>query len=110
MHDFALPPLRTLFVTGFGTQAVGPTSLTLFSYLHFFTYAHRSNPQPHQLEAFRLADRMNLSINGMLIVSILIATVGWIYRRLLGLPAYCLSIPREYVARLAHPLTVYKTG
>ena len=74
MHDFAFRP-EDIVVTGFGTQAVGPTSLTLFSYLHFFTYAHRSNPQPHQLEAFRLADRMNLSINGMLIVGILIATV-----------------------------------
>lgn len=74
MHDFAFRP-EDIVVTGFGTQAVGPTSLTLFSYLHFFTYAHRSNPQPHQLEAFRLADRMNLSINGMLIAGILIATV-----------------------------------
>jgi len=74
MHDFAFRP-EDIMVTAFGTRPIGPTSLTLFSYLHFFTYAHRSNPQPHQLEAFRLADKMNLRMNGMLIAGILIATV-----------------------------------
>ena len=74
MHDFAFRP-EDIMVTAFGTRPIGPASLTLFSYLHFFTYAHRSNPQPHQLEAFRLADRMNLSINRQLITAILIATV-----------------------------------
>jgi hypothetical protein len=74
MHDFAFRP-EDIVVTTFGTRPIGPHGLTLFSYLHFFTYAHRSNPQPHELEAFRLADRMNLSINRLLIVGILIATV-----------------------------------
>ncbi len=74
MHDFAFRP-EDIMVSAFGTRPIGPTSLTLFSYLHFFTYAHRSNPQPHQLEAFRLADRMNLSINRKLIMGILVATV-----------------------------------
>ena len=74
MHDFAFRP-EDIVVRTFGTRPVGPMGLTLFSYLHFFTYAHRSNPQPHELEAFRRADRMNLSINKKLIAGILIATV-----------------------------------
>ena len=52
-----------------------PKNLTLFSFLHFLTYAQRSNPQPHQLVSFKLADRMNLNMNRLLIAGILIAAV-----------------------------------
>ena len=62
MHDFVFRP-EEILVTGFGTRTIGPKNLTLFSFFHFLTYAQRSNPQPHQLEAFKLADRMNLSMN-----------------------------------------------
>ena len=74
MHDFVFRP-EDILVTGFGTRAIGPKNLTLFSFLHFLTYAQRSNPQPHQLEAFKLADRMNLNMNRALITGILIAAV-----------------------------------
>ena len=74
MHDFVFRP-EDMLVAGFGTRTIGPKNLTLFSFLHFLTYAQRSNPQPHQLESFKLADRMNLNMNRLLIAGILIAAV-----------------------------------
>lgn len=74
MHDFVFRP-DEIMVAGLGTRAIGPRNLTLFSYLHFLVYAQRSNPQPQQLEAFRLADRMNLRMDKMLIAGLLVAAV-----------------------------------
>lgn len=75
MHDFVFRP-DEIMVAGLGTRAIGARNLTLFSYLHFLVYAQRSNPQPQQLEAFRLADRMNLRMDRMLIAGLLIAAVA----------------------------------
>ncbi|MDE0297105.1 MAG: hypothetical protein OXN17_00560 [Candidatus Poribacteria bacterium] len=75
MHDFVFRP-DEIMVAGLGTRAIGARNLTLFSYLHFLVYAQRSNPQPQQLEAFRLSDRMNLGMDKMLIAGLLIAAVA----------------------------------
>ncbi|MFQ6044434.1 MAG: DUF6785 family protein, partial [Candidatus Poribacteria bacterium] len=74
MHDLAFRP-EDIMVTIFGTRPIGPTSLTMFSYLHFFTYAHRSNPQPHELEAFKIADRMRIKVGWLLFTGMILATV-----------------------------------
>lgn len=74
MHDLAFRP-EDIMVTIFGTRPIGPTSLTMFSYLHFFTYAHRSNPQPHELEAFKIADRMRIKVGWLLITGMILATI-----------------------------------
>ncbi|MBC8232219.1 hypothetical protein H8E77_21955 [bacterium] len=74
MHDLAFRP-EDIMVTIFGTRPIGPTSLTMFSYLHFFTYAHRSNPQPHQLEAFKIAERMRIKVGWLLITGMILATI-----------------------------------
>ena len=75
MHDFVFRP-DEIMVAGLGTRAIGARNLTLFSYLHFLVYAQRSNPQPQQLEAFRLADRMNLRMDKMLIAGLLVAAAA----------------------------------
>lgn len=74
MHDLAFRP-EDIMVTVFGTRRIGPTSLTMFSYLHFFTYAHRSNPQPHQLEAFKIAERMKIKVGWLLITGMILAII-----------------------------------
>jgi len=74
MHDIAFRP-EDIMVTIFGTRPIGSTSLTMFSYLHFFTYAHRSNPQPHQLEAFKIADRMKIKVGWLLITGMILAAI-----------------------------------
>jgi len=47
----------------------------MFSYLHFFTYAHRSNPQPHQLEAFKMSEGMKMRVGWLLITGMILATI-----------------------------------
>ncbi len=74
MHDLAFRP-EDILVTALGTKRIGPRDLTLFAYLHFLTYAHRSNPQPHQLEAFKIADKLEFRIDKQLIVAMVLAIV-----------------------------------
>ena len=82
MHDMVYRP-EDILVTALGTKSIGPKSLTMFAYLHYLTYAHRSNPQPHQLEAFKIGDRMKLKADRLLILAMVLATItgslaaGW---------------------------------
>jgi hypothetical protein len=72
MHDLAFRP-EDILVTTLGTRRIGPESLTMFAYLHFLTYAHRSNPQPHQLEAFKIAEKMRFRMDKLLILGMVLA-------------------------------------
>ncbi|MCD6505337.1 hypothetical protein J7M22_01810 [Candidatus Poribacteria bacterium] len=74
MHDLAFRP-EDIMVTVVGTRPIGPENLTMFGYLHFLSYAHRSNPQPHQLEAFKIAERAKLKMDRLLILGIILAIV-----------------------------------
>ena len=107
MHDFVFRP-EDMLVAGFGTRTIGPKNLTLFSFLNFLTYAQRSNPQPHQLESFKLADRMNLNMNRLLIAGILIAVIGAIG----GCWAYLHTTYRYHVFIIIPPtyFRVFRTG
>lgn len=51
--------------TLFGTHRLGAQNLTLFSLLYWFNRNSRSHPMPHQLEAFKLAERSQISYKSM---------------------------------------------
>lgn len=65
---------ETMLVTGFGTRRVGAKSLTMFSFLYGYTRDYRSHPMPHQLESFKIADRIKLKNKNRLIGSIILAS------------------------------------
>ncbi len=52
-------------VSLFGTRAIGAQNLTWFSLFFWFNRDNRSHPMPHQLEAFKLAERGNLGVRGL---------------------------------------------
>ena len=52
-------------VSLFGTRRIGGQNLTWFSLLFWFNRDNRSHPMPHQLEAFKLAERGNLDVKGL---------------------------------------------
>ncbi len=66
-------PPNTL-ITWFGTRALGPSTLTVFALFKFFNRHSRSNAMPHQLEAFKLAERTGIN-NRRLLMAILLATL-----------------------------------
>ena len=49
----------------FGTRRIGAQNLTWFSLFFWFNRDNRSHPMPHQLEAFKLAERGNLDVKGL---------------------------------------------
>ena len=48
-----------------GTRRIGSQNLTWFSLFFWFNRDNRSHPMPHQLEAFKLAERGNLEAKGL---------------------------------------------
>jgi len=68
-----MDPPNTL-ATWFGTRRLGASTLTVFAIYKFFNRHSRSNAMPHQLEAFKLAERTGID-NRRLLMAILLATV-----------------------------------
>ena len=75
-HDLHFMGPDMALVKMFGTQWFGPKNLTMFSFLHFFNRAHTSNPMPHQLEGFKIAERTGIHNKGLLIAMLLAIAVG----------------------------------
>ena len=48
-----------------GTRQIGAQNLTWFSLFFWFNRDNRSHPMPHQLEAFKLAERGHLNVKGL---------------------------------------------
>ena len=64
-----------IMVATLGTRPIGPKSLTLFPFLYFLTWGHRSSPHPYQLETFKMAERMRLKIDRVLIRGMVLAII-----------------------------------
>jgi hypothetical protein len=68
-----MDPPNTL-IKWFGTRSLGSSTLTVFALYKFFNRHSRSNAMPHQLEAFKLAERTGID-NRRLLMTILLSTV-----------------------------------
>ena len=75
-HDLHFMGPDSALVKMFGTQRFGASNLTMFSFLYFFNRAHTSNPMPHQLEGFKLAERTGVRSKGLLLAMILSIFIG----------------------------------
>lgn len=73
-HDLHFMGPDSALVKTLGTRIFGPNNLTIFSFLYFFNRAHTSNPMPHQLEGFKMAETAKFNKKG-LFFAILSATV-----------------------------------
>lgn len=86
------PPLHELNYGGpihiirwiFGTRRLNAPTLTMFSYYWFFNRSYTCHPMPHQLEAFKLAERTGmdgrrLSFAMMAAIAVGIPAAFWAY-------------------------------
>jgi hypothetical protein len=62
---FLTAPNRVLY-NGLGVDLLGPRNLTVLAYLHWLHRMYSGNPMPHQLEAFKIAERQNLRYRGII--------------------------------------------
>lgn len=57
-----------------GTRRLGAKNLAMIALLRWFSLAHRNNPMPHQMEAFKIAERVGID-NRKLFAAIILAVV-----------------------------------
>jgi len=78
------PPLHELNYGGpihvmrwvLGTRRLGTANLTMFSYYWFFNRSYTCHPMPHQLEAFKLAERSGMDSRRLLFAMMIAVAVG----------------------------------
>lgn len=69
--DYVLPAVL-------GTRLLSRQDLSLFPLFFFLGRAQRSHVMPHQLEGFKLAERMRMNLRPLVGVMVLAAGVGWL--------------------------------
>ena len=74
VHDLHYAGPEQMMTMAAGTRAIGPRNLTIMSLFWFLTRAYRSHPMPHQLEGFKMAERVRLD-NRRLVWAMTIAVV-----------------------------------
>ncbi len=57
LHAIVLVNPQTVLIEALGTRSLGTANLTMFALFYWFNRFNRSHPSPHQLEAFKLAER-----------------------------------------------------
>jgi len=75
-HDLHFMGPDSALVKMLGTRRFGASNLTMFSFLYFFNRAHTSNPMPHQLESFKMAERVRIHNKGLLFAMLLAIFIG----------------------------------
>ena len=84
VHDLHFSGPDLMMTTASNLRRFSPEDLTMISFFHFFNRAYRSHPMPHQLEAFKLAERTRMN-NKRLLWGLVIAaglgclTSAWAY-------------------------------
>ena len=67
-----------------GTRRLGHGNLTMLSLTWFLNRAHRAHPMPHQLESFKMVDRLEVSSRQSVYALVLASVIGtlismWVY-------------------------------
>ena len=75
-HDLHYGGPDVMLPVIFGSAALGPQALTVFSLLWWMNRAYRSHPMPHQLEGLRIAERRGISSGGLAGVMLIACVAG----------------------------------
>jgi len=84
LHPMILVNPQTIIIAATGTRRLGAANLSILALFYWFNRFNRSHPMPHQLEAFKMAERTGASTRRMSIAMLLAIVVGvwatfWIY-------------------------------
>jgi hypothetical protein len=76
MHGMVFVNPRQILVAFFGTRCIGPSNLTILSFLYAFNRCNRAHPMPNQLEAFKIAERTEIDGRRFIPAMLLAIAVG----------------------------------
>ena len=84
LHPIVLVNPQVVLVAALGTRTLGSANLTMFSLFYWFNRLNRSHPMPHQLEAFKTAERTGASTRSLFWAMMISLVVGvlvtfWIF-------------------------------
>ena len=84
VHDIGGVNPHTTLITTMGTRAFGRPNLIVFALFSWFNGTNRCHPMPHQLEAYKIAERTGMSSRKLLWVMMIFFPLGvlfamWIY-------------------------------
>jgi len=78
-HEFYYVGPEYILNTALGSRRLGGNNLTMFGFLYFSDRTIGSHPMPHQLEGFKLAQRVGINSKRLAAVMLLSAAVGIIF-------------------------------
>ncbi len=73
-HELTPMNAAHVMVDVFGVRRIGVPNLTMMSFFWFFNRTYRNHPMPHQLEAFKMAERTKMN-NRKLVFAMVIASI-----------------------------------
>lgn len=73
LHNARPDKMMAMFV---GSRRFGPANLTNFALMGWMSYGYRSHPMPHQLEGFKMWERLKMKNSTLIIALVLAALVG----------------------------------
>ena len=76
VHDQHFGGPDQMMYAMFGTQRLGPSNLTMLSYLYFFNRAYDWLSMPHQLEGLKIAERAGIDNRKFAFAIILATAIG----------------------------------
>ncbi len=76
VHDLHFSGPDLIMTTALKTRYFSTNDLTVMSFFHFFNRAYRSHPMPHQLEAFKLAERSSMDNKRLFRALVLAVALG----------------------------------
>jgi hypothetical protein len=71
-HEWGPFELDRVLVVVVGTRRFGPGNLTNFALMSWISYSYRCYPMPHQLEGFKISERLGMR-NSTLIIAMMVA-------------------------------------
>ena len=79
----------TFITTVFGTRRFNPTTLSVLTLYYGFNRDYRGHAMPHQLESFKIAENLNLSMKRFVYATIIAAFFGSVSSLWAFLHSYC---------------------
>lgn len=104
MHDLHYTGPEEIMVAAAGTRRFGAGNLTMFSFFWFFTRTFDCHPMPHQLEGFKLAEKVGIRNRRFLLAMLLALGVGILSQFLMILS---ISYKMGATNRMSHVPMIY---
>ena len=76
IHDLHWAGTDRMMTEALGTSRFNPQSLVILSFLYFINRAYRSHPMPHQLEAFKIAERTGINVKRLSLAIVFSSVFG----------------------------------